>query len=172
MNITIYKDIEILKIIDELSHLYRHVFSADEKMRELFIWRVEKSIRTNKHPIVITSSLENKIVGAVFGFDYTPENYWAKTVQQYLPPHYDWFHSSFEVNELYVDSNYQGKGIGGALLEKLIREVPHQNLLLSTKTFQNEKVLMFYQSHGFRVVASQVIFEHSETIYSILAYQK
>jgi GNAT superfamily N-acetyltransferase len=59
----------------------------------------------------------------------------------------------FEVDELYVAPERRGQGIGGALLDDLLRrsweEGMHRSLVYSA-TKDLESILRFYRKHGFR----------------------
>ncbi|MEA5594161.1 GNAT family N-acetyltransferase [Rivularia sp. UHCC 0363] len=53
-----------------------------------------------------------------------------------------------ELNQLFVDSNYQNRGIGKALIEKAKLICP-QGLTLTTLQ-NNTKACLFYEKHGFK----------------------
>ncbi|MBJ8350270.1 GNAT family N-acetyltransferase [Streptococcus zalophi] len=171
--IRIFKDKEILRILEPISELYQEVFQVDDEAKALLVWRIKKSINNKKNPIVIAYfSDDNELLGGVFGYDYLKDNYWAKQVNPYLSDDYDWYASTFEVNELFVKQDTQGQGVGGQLLNALIASVSQDNLLLSTMAFHNEPVIAFYKHHGFRVLLEQFKFKNSNQIFSILGYQK
>ncbi|MBJ8325888.1 GNAT family N-acetyltransferase [Streptococcus pacificus] len=171
--IKMFKDKDILDILEPLSELYQDVFQVDDETKALLVWRIKKSINDKKNPIVIAYvSDDNELLGGVFGYDYLKENYWAKQVNPYLNDDYDWFVSTFEVNELFVKQETQGQGIGGQLLNALITNVSQDNLLLSTKAVHNDPVIAFYKQHGFRVLLEQFKFKNSSQIFSVLGYQK
>ena len=53
-----------------------------------------------------------------------------------------------ELNQLFVDSDYQNQGIGKALLEKA-KSICPQGLSLTTLQ-SNTKACLFYEKHGFK----------------------
>jgi ribosomal protein S18 acetylase RimI-like enzyme len=66
------------------------------------------------------------------------------------PPHY-------EVVELHVRPQDQRVGVGAALLERLLRDLPHRRALLSTQV-DNAKARPFYEKHGWHVVVPELSF--------------
>lgn len=57
-----------------------------------------------------------------------------------------------EIVELYVDSFFEGQGIGGQLIEFAVRELNCTYLWVLDK---NVRAKRFYQSHGFRPTGEQ-----------------
>ncbi len=53
-----------------------------------------------------------------------------------------------ELNQIFVDPNYQNRGIGSALLEKA-KEICPEGLTLQTLQ-QNTRACRFYEKHGFK----------------------
>jgi len=58
-----------------------------------------------------------------------------------------------EIKKLYVDTFFQGQGIGSALLQYSIVENNANNLWALEK---NTKAIAFYEAHGFRVTDEKV----------------
>ncbi len=59
----------------------------------------------------------------------------------------------FEVDELYVAPRFRGRGIGGALLDDLLRtsqEAGMHRSLVYSATKDLDSILRFYRQHGFR----------------------
>ena len=58
-----------------------------------------------------------------------------------------------EIENIYVRSNFRNKDIGGKLLERLFevaRQDGIQRFVVSTASKDTDKILKFYQSHGFK----------------------
>ena len=59
----------------------------------------------------------------------------------------------FEVDELYVAPELRGRGIGGALLDDLLRRSREEGMarsLVYSATKDLESILRFYRKHGFK----------------------
>ncbi len=68
-----------------------------------------------------------------------------------------------EIKKLYVDSFFQGNGIGAKLLQYSISELHVDNLWALEK---NTKALKFYQSHGF-YISDEKVYEEDTTEYLV-----
>lgn len=64
-----------------------------------------------------------------------------------------------EIKHLYVDSFFQGRGIGGALLEQALRERGASWLWALEK---NPGAIRFYKRHGFSLTGEKVLEEGTE----------
>ena len=71
-------------------------------------------------------------------------------VDSQLPSGIDWYKGTFELNELAVIEEYQGKGYGKKLMKCLIENFEGDRILLSTKKFNNDKIINFYHKLGFK----------------------
>lgn len=69
-----------------------------------------------------------------------------------------------EISQLYIHPDYQGMGIGQALLERIKAQSSGR---LTLYTFQvNEKAQRFYERNGFRVIGSD--YENDENLPDLL----
>ena len=68
-----------------------------------------------------------------------------------------------EVIKLYVDTFFQGRGIGAERLEFAIEKFGVNCLWVLEK---NEKAIRFYEKHGFRMIGGKV-FEEGTTEYLV-----
>ena len=62
-------------------------------------------------------------------------------------------HESYvEIEDIYVQPDYRGRDIGGALLERVFevaRQEGIQRFIVGTLSKETDKILRFYRSHGF-----------------------
>lgn len=74
------------------------------------------------------------LVGFGYGYRTAPGQWWHDQVNAAIPPQlaYRWLPDSFELCELHVRPNHQGRGIGRSLLLTLAGDVPQSRMLLST----------------------------------------
>lgn len=68
-----------------------------------------------------------------------------------------------EIKKLFVDTFFQGRGIGGKLIEYAIKEYNVTSLWALEK---NVKAIKFYQNHGFQLTGEKV-FEEGTTEYLV-----
>ncbi|MEL6502806.1 MAG: GNAT family N-acetyltransferase, partial [Cyanobacteria bacterium J06623_1] len=76
------------------------------------------------------------------------ENIWVAEVESYIVGFVVILEEDRELNQLFVDSDYQNQGIGKALMEKA-KSVCPQGLMLTTLQ-SNTKACQFYEKHGFK----------------------
>ena len=139
---------EIEKYKVEMAKIYKEVFKADDFSANFLITRIDDSLKNN---IKIVGAFENeKLIGFVYGFDFLKENWWAMQVDSQLPSGIDWYKGTFELNELAVIEKYQGRGYGKKLMKCLIENFEGDKILLSTKKFNNDKIINFYHKLGFK----------------------
>ena len=62
-------------------------------------------------------------------------------------------HESYvEIEDIYVQPDYRGRDIGGALLERVFavaRQEGIERFIVGTLSKESDKILRFYRSHGF-----------------------
>ncbi len=157
---------EIEKYKREIACIYKEVFNADDFSTDFLITRIDESLKNN---IKIIGAFENeKLVGFVYGFDFLKGNWWAIQVDSQLPKEINWYKNTFELNELAVLENCQGKGYGKALMKCLIENFHGDKILLSTKKFKNEKVINFYHKLGFKDLINPFEYPNGEYETSII----
>lgn len=60
-----------------------------------------------------------------------------------------------EIGALYVLGEYQGYGIGRALLERCLQVVPYKNVMLWVLK-GNQKAIAFYEHMGFCLIGQEI----------------
>jgi ribosomal protein S18 acetylase RimI-like enzyme len=103
---------------------------------------------------------DGTVAGFAYGYTGGAGQWWTDRVAAAMdeeqrrrwldPPHY-------EVVELHVRPENQRGGVGAALLERLLRDLPHRRALLSTQV-DNAKARPFYEKHGWHVVVAELSF--------------
>ena len=66
-----------------------------------------------------------------------------------------------------VEPSEQGKGIGGALMEPVLRQAGAEGLPCYLET-QNERNLPFYERHGFEVVSDGEVPKHGLRVWAMV----
>ena len=81
---------------------------------------------------------DDRTVGFGYGFHGTPGQWWHDTVRRALDgprgnaAAASWLDDSFEIAELHVAPDYQGRGIGSDVLSRLATGRPERTAMLST----------------------------------------
>lgn len=97
-----------------------------------------------------------RAVGFAYGFLGRPGQWWYDTVTAALREHDTaavprWFAEPFEVAELHVHPDWQGRGLGRALLERLTAARRERTAVLSTRC-GDSPARRLYHSCGFAAV--------------------
>ena len=87
-----------------------------------------------------------------YGFHVPDDDWWAGHVRRSVSPETRaaWLGDAFSVVELAVLPEWRNRGIGGALLERLLQDRPERTAVLSTRTDASSHRL--YRRHGFEVL--------------------
>jgi ribosomal protein S18 acetylase RimI-like enzyme len=91
-----------------------------------------------------------RLVGFGYGYSTAPGQWWHDQVRVALTPDLvrQWLDGSFELSELHVRPEWQGRGVGRALLAALLDGLPHPAVLLSTPE-GDTRAWRLYRSVGF-----------------------
>lgn len=165
----VYKRDEIYDIIDQVSGLYDEIYRRELQKPHSLKRRIESSLSLNLSPMIITVECEGQLAGFLFGFDFRKENWWAKQVNRILPKGIDWYHHSFELNELCVAKDYREKGIGYQLMSYLAT-TEYDYLLLSVRS-TNTPAIALYAKLDYQLIQEEFQFEGSEPRFHIMYRQ-
>jgi ribosomal protein S18 acetylase RimI-like enzyme len=113
----------------------------------------------------------DQLQGFVYGYPGAPGQWWHDRVAAALaeevrrewldPPH-------FELAELAVDPQHQGRGIGSRLHDAVLERQPHDRAVLSALA-GNSRVIRFYEDRGWHVILPELRFEPDRPSFAILA---
>ena len=106
-----------------------------------------------------------------FGYGYTtrPGQWWHDLVCKAMAPEAaaDWLAESFELSELHVLPEHQGRGIGRRLLASLVTGIPHRAMLLSTPD-ADTRAFRLYRHVGFVDLARHYLFPGDARPFAVL----
>jgi broad specificity phosphatase PhoE len=123
----------------ELTEVYRAAFAApgyDEPEESVVHFRDEQlSTHAARDGFrCVTVRFGDRLAG--FGYGYTGElgQWWSDRVAEGAPQSVvdEWLGGHFEFVELAVDPRWQGRGLGSALHDALLLDLPHRRALLTT----------------------------------------
>jgi ribosomal protein S18 acetylase RimI-like enzyme len=104
--------------------------------------------------IALAVTDDDRTVGFGYGFHGAPGQWWHDTVRRGLVGSHGtagaaaWLDDTFEVAELHVAPDYQGRGIGSDVLSRLASGRPERTAMLSTRDAQTP-ARRLYRSVGF-----------------------
>lgn len=79
-----------------------------------------------------------QLIGVAYGYDGAPGQWWHEQVRRGVTEHSgqgvadSWLTDYFELTELHVRPDSQGRGVGEELVRRLVSGVPNRRVLLST----------------------------------------
>jgi len=112
----------------------------------------------------------NELVGFVYGYTGAPGQWWYDRVARALDreARRRWLDPGhFEFTELAVRPDFQGRGIGSRLHDRILEGLPHERALLSALA-GNVGVVAFYRHRGWEVVLERLRFEPGRPEFTIM----
>ena len=100
---------------------------------------------------------DGTLVGFGYGYTTAPGQWWHDLVRKALtaPLAAEWLHDAFELSELHVLPEYQGHGIGSALLRRMesMLELENESRVLLETPADNVRAVRFYERQGYLILA-------------------
>jgi ribosomal protein S18 acetylase RimI-like enzyme len=102
---------------------------------------------------LVVARTDERIVGFGYGFTGERGQWWSDRIAEGAPPEIvaEWVGGHFEIVELAVMVEAQGQGIGSALHDVLVADLPHEKALLSTYT-DDRPAPRLYRRKGWQVL--------------------
>lgn len=112
---------------------------------------------------------DGTLVGFGYGYTTTAGQWWHDLVRKALSPAVaaDWLADAFELSEMHVLPNYQGRGVGRRLLTSLAEGIPHRSMLLSTPD-GDTRAFRLYRAMGFQDLARNYLFPGDARPFAVL----
>ncbi len=113
---------------------------------------------------------EGRLVGFSEGYSGLPGQWWHDTVAARLTPDQRrrWLDGAFEVVELHVHPDYQGRGFGGRLHDLLLEGLRNPTAVLSTRKGETAAMAL-YRKRGWVVLVEEMLFGGNRLPFQILA---
>jgi ribosomal protein S18 acetylase RimI-like enzyme len=112
---------------------------------------------------------DGTLIGFGYGYTTRPGQWWHDLVYKAMTraAAADWLSESFELSELHVLPDYQGRGIGRRLLISLAQALPHRAMLLSTPD-ADTRAFRLYRDAGFVDLARHYLFPGDSRPFAVL----
>jgi ribosomal protein S18 acetylase RimI-like enzyme len=112
---------------------------------------------------------DGTLIGFGYGYTTLPGQWWHDLVRRAMTPEMagDWLVDSFELSELHVLPEFQGFGVGRALLTGLAADLPHRSMLLSTPD-ADTRAFRMYRNMGFVDLARHYLFPGDARPFAVL----
>jgi len=141
-------------------------YPADVAGARGVLWE-EHSMRAGFASVVAIGP-DDRIRGLAYGYRGLPGQWWFSEVRRGLGPQAEQQLSDFfELTELHVRPDVQGRGLGEALLRTLARDRPERRMLLSTPEGEN-RAWRLYRRLGFTDVLRNYRFSGDPRPFGIL----
>lgn len=151
MTIRVLETEEVLRRADEIAGIFQRAFGYSDERRDHFRDTRLAFLPLYDGALTLGAFDDGRLVGFVYGFDYQPEHWWPQQVGPALARagHADWTQDAFELNELEVLPEHQGRGVGTGLMTELLRRVTRRHVLLSTTADPADRAKVLYRRLGF-----------------------
>jgi len=155
--------------------IYREAFSCapyfkgDAELDEFVAALHEHMQRAGFRMVAAEAGMSGTLVGFAYGYTSLPDQWWQLSVRPALSAEdaARWLDDSFQLVEIAVPPEYQGRGIGNRLHDVLLRGLPHCCAVLSTLSAETPAMRM-YQRRGWVTLLEPHYFPDILRPYAIL----
>ncbi|MDT7572859.1 MAG: hypothetical protein QOE05_3033 [Actinomycetota bacterium] len=118
---------------------------------------------------VAASADDGRLIGVAYGYLGEPGQWWHDQVSSALAPEVasTWLSGAFEVCELHVRPAEQGKGMGRALLDRLLAGPPSHAAVLTTPD-KETRARAFYRDGGWVDLLRGLMFPGDPRAFAVL----
>jgi ribosomal protein S18 acetylase RimI-like enzyme len=144
---------------------------AMHRPAEIVVQRREVIVSHLRNPgfVAATAVVDDAVVGFGYGYRGAPGQWWYDVVARGLGRDATrrWLHQGFELAELHVLPEHQGRGIGRRLLDDVMARTDAGQVLLSTPDIESPARLL-YRSRGFLDLLRDFSFPGSSEAYAVM----
>lgn len=111
----------------------------------------------------------DEVIGIAYGYGSRRGQWWHDSVRAAVPAELagPWLSDAFELSELHVLPQFQGRGIGRDLLTSLVANAPFRTVLLSTPEGPT-RAFSLYRRMGFVDLARHYLFAGDSRPFAVL----
>lgn len=138
--------------LPDMAQVYRSAFVRPMASREYFISIVSQGLQEPGATVIAALDPDEELIGFLYGMSFVRARGWQRAVAPSLEaaglP--QWTQDTFELAEIEVRPQWQGAGVGTAMMRSLLNTCPHPRVVLATEaTTENLPVVGWYQGFGF-----------------------
>ncbi|GIG64768.1 GNAT family N-acetyltransferase [Phytomonospora endophytica] len=172
MTLTHWTPEDLASRVDEVLSVYAEAMGYPPevaRMRHGFV--VSHSQREGLRAVAVTAA-DDRLLGFGYGYLGGPGQWWHDQVGEWLTPeaYRRWMSDVFELVELQVRPEAQGRGLGARLLTELLGDAPGSTVVLSTPEADEAKsrAWRLYRRTGFVDLARHRLFPGDDRPFAIL----
>ncbi len=165
---------EVLRLQDQIVDVYADAFGPPPYSRgpghaASFRESLARHAGRAGFRCVVALDAHGAVLGFTYGYTGAPGQWWTDCVRAGMPPALAarWMDGHFELVELAVRPEAQGRGIGARLHDTLLEGLPHRTALLSTIEAET-RALHLYRRRGWVVLLTHFFFPNVPEPYLIL----
>lgn len=155
--------------LGELYALYERSFLLQPERRGAIEERFNRHMKRNRFTACLVRDGAGCLAGFSYGFLGSPGEWWHDRIRGQLDADkaMEWMADSFEMAEVAVDPQFQGRGVGAILVGDLRRTTSARTVLLTVRT-DNENAKKLYRRMGFEVVIESLYFPGDSNPYAVM----
>lgn len=140
--------------LDEARTLARLAMTAADQPGGLLIAKYLDEVTDLDGLLALGAFRDGALIGILIGWPVSSREWWPHHVRPALAAteNLHWLDDAFEVAELHVHPEAQGRGIGTALLRTAEDRIDNPRMVLSTNAIDNTRTRAFYRRNGFRTL--------------------
>lgn len=153
--------------------LYQRSFVLQSELRTAIVQRFEKHMQRKNFAACVVRSQTGELAGFSYGFEGAQGEWWHDRVRGNMSSDMamQWMTDSFEMAEVAVDPDFQGRGVGAVLVSELKRNTKASTVLLTVR-IDNLKARKLYDRMGFVVLIESLFFPGDEHAYAVMGCQQ
>jgi len=166
---------QVVVLVDQLSAIYRAAFGGPpyyRKSREVAEFARVLPALTQRPDFRCAAALDagnGEITGFAYGYHSLPGQWWYDHVARAMDSEMaaEWLSDAFQVAEVAVMPEHQGRGTGGALHDGLLAGVMQSRAVLSTMAVETVAHVL-YRHRGWQVLLDRFLFPGVPRSYAIM----
>lgn len=151
-------------VAGSIARIYRDAYATPDDAMRAFISGAFAKHATWPGFRLLVATFEGIPVGFIYGYDSRPGQWWHDTIRPAMiaASQGAWQDGAYELAEIAVDPVVQGRGIGTALIEAFLAEIPDRTVLLSAMADPADRAKDLYRRFGFVDILPAFLYPGSE----------
>lgn len=159
---------------DRLAEIYQQALGSEAEPATRWAGNLRTCVQeyAGATVLVALSPAGDEILGFLYGFDLQLQHWWPQEIRGVLEARglRTWLEDCFELVDIEVDPQEQGRGIGTALLSRQLTDTPHRRVLLSTDPEGRARLL--YRRLGFVDLVPDFVYEGTTYRAALMGWER